>query len=103
MKHMVTHAPFQSRNKNRGKKYTCYFCNKNFSRQKFLSEHRKNHKDQDGNLPCPKCEKKYFSYTDMAKHMHQVHDAGPVYECLQCDWKNKNKQLYNKVVTLMAF
>ena len=32
MKHMVTHAPFQSRNKNRGKKYTCYYCSKNFSR-----------------------------------------------------------------------
>ena len=28
--------------------------------------------------------------------MHAIHNVGPIYECMQCDWKNKNKQLYNK-------
>ena len=85
MKHMVTHAPFQSRNKNRGKRYTCYYCQKHFSRQKFLAEHRKKeHTNEEGHLTCPelKCEKTYASYTDMAKHMHQFHNAGKFFSIM---------------------
>ena len=65
-------------------------------RNKFLAEHRKSHLDSEGNLPCPQCEKSCPNYTEMAKHMHAIHNVGPIYECMQCDWKNKNKQLYNK-------
>ena len=65
-------------------------------RNKFLAEHRKSHLDAEGNLPCPQCEKSCPNYTEMAKHMHAIHNVGPIYECMQCDWKNKNKQLYNK-------
>ena len=65
-------------------------------RNKFLAEHRKSHQDAEGNLPCPQCEKSCPNYTEMAKHMHAIHNVGPIYECMQCDWKNKNKQLYNK-------
>ena len=73
----------------------CSNCDSIF-RNKFLAEHRKSHLDAEGNLPCPQCEKSCPNYTEMAKHMHAIHNVGPIYECMQCDWKNKNKQLYNK-------
>ena len=73
----------------------CSNCDSIF-RNKFLAEHRKSHLNAEGNLPCPQCEKSCPNYTEMAKHMHAIHNVGPIYECMQCDWKNKNKQLYNK-------
>ena len=49
-------------------------------RNKFLAEHRKSHFDAEGNLPCPQWKKSFPNYTEMAKHMHAIHNVGPIYE-----------------------
>ena len=38
-------------------RFTCYYCDKEFSNRKYLHLHYKKHLDSNGKLPCRHCEK----------------------------------------------
>ena len=57
------------KNKKGLKKWTCYFCDKNFTKSISLKEHHKSHLDEDGKFLCRHCDKKFSSYKNMKTHM----------------------------------
>ena len=81
--------------KDKGKIWKCYFCAKNFRREKYLREHRKlNHTDADGKFLCKHCDKKCETYKLMGNHMREKHSS-PI-RCMKCDKTFSSQQIYRK-------
>jgi hypothetical protein len=74
----------------RGKNFNRYYCDKEFSRLKFLQTHRKEHIDPDGNYPCRYCDKKKPKYEEISKHTYMIHWERRSSNCKN-DRNNKGK------------
>ena len=68
------------------RKWTCYYCDKYFSRSHFLKDHRQVHLlANGGKYPCRHCEKKTKTLKEMKSHIRKMH--GDAIECKECDKK----------------
>ena len=75
------------------KTYKCYYCNKEFSRWKFLDLHYKKHLDKNGHFPCQHCSKMYPSYKQIKSHILNTHT--PAF-CKDCDKSFFNHTSYQR-------
>jgi len=72
-------------------RFTCYYCDKEFSNRKYLHLHYKKHLDSNGKLPCRHCEKTAATFRKIQSHIYQHHNP---YECKECNKTFVNQGSY---------
>ena len=61
--------------------HECSQCGKRFKEARHLLEHEMRH--QEGQFPCPECDKKYVFFRDLVKHL-KTHSEVKEFECSKC-------------------
>jgi len=80
------------------KTYKCYYCNKEFSRWKFLDLHYKKHLDKNGHFPCQHCSKMYPSYKQIKSHILNTHTPAFCKDCDKSFFSSTSYERHRKTV-----
>ena len=80
------------------KTYKCYYCNKVFSKRKFLDLHYKNHLDKNGHFPCQHCSRMFPGYREIKSHIRSIHTPSFCKDCNKSFFSSTSYERHRKSV-----